>query len=147
MDEQNMPFPKKAERAFEWNFNTLLQLLTIVVMLGGGWTVWVNLRRDVIELQGWRAELESDLKDRRGAVEGSIARLGTQAGSLDDRLDQQEAMTIRLSDRLSANEARSQEFAQTLRELQASINEQSGDLKVIRSWIERQERNAQRRQP
>lgn len=145
MDEQNMPFPKKAERAFEWNFNTLLQLLTIVVMLGGGWTVWVNLRRDVIELQGWRAELESDRKDRRGAVEGSIARLGAQAGSLDDRLDQQEAMTIRLSDRLSANEARSQEFAQTLRELQASINEQSGDLKVIRSWIERQERNSQGR--
>lgn len=135
-----MHFPRKSERAFEWNFNTLLQLLSILVMLLGGWTIWVNLRRDVVELQEWKTSLIVETKERRGQIEANFARVSTQASTLDERLDAQEAAVGRLSDRVSAAEARSAEFAQTLRELQSSINQQSGDLKVILAWIEEQRR-------
>lgn len=136
-----MHFPRKSERAFEWNFNTLLQLLSILVMLLGGWTIWVNLRRDVVELQEWKTNLIVETKERRGQIEANFARVSTQASTLDERLDAQEAAVGRLSDRVSAAEARSAEFAQTLRELQSSINQQSGDLKVILAWIEEQRRH------
>lgn len=140
-----MHFPRKSERAFEWNFNTLLQLLSILVMLLGGWTIWVNLRRDVVEIQEWKTNLIVETKERRGQIEANFARVSTQASTLDERLDAQEAAVGRLSDRVSAAEARSAEFAQTLRELQSSINQQSGDLKVILAWIEEQRRHKETR--
>lgn len=139
-EDMTMHFPKKADRAFDWNINTLLALVTLIGMLFTAAGYWFGVRNDVAYIVDWKKEIEGEMKERRGVVEGAIARAVTQTATLDDRVDQHDALIARLSDRLSANEARSAEFAQSLRELQASINEQSGDLKVIRAWIEEQRR-------
>lgn len=139
----------RAEKAFEWNLNTIIQLFTLAGVLVTGGVAWNNTRRDIGEIKSWISDHEAEGRDRRGQNEAGLARLGTSVGGLDDRLDTQEAQSTRLSDRVSATEARSAEFAQTLRELQSSINEQGTDLKVILSWIDEQRRQdsaAQRRQ-
>ena len=139
----------RADKAFEWNLNTLIQLVTLAGVLVTGGVAWNNTRRDIIEVKSWISDHEAEGRDRRAQNEAGIARLGTSVSGLDDRLDTQEAQSTRLSDRISAAEARGAEFAQTLRELQASINEQGTDLKVILSWIDEQRRQddaAMRRQ-
>ncbi len=133
----------RAERAWEWNLNTVVQLVGLAMLSITAAGVWFGLRGDVKGLLDWKVEHEAEVKERRGEIEGDLSRLGAQIGSLDERLDGTEALSARLSDRVSATEARSAEFAQTLRELQASINQQSGDLKVILSWIEEQRRQSQ----
>lgn len=133
----------RAERAWEWNLNTVVQLVGLAMLSVTAAGVWFGLRGDVQHLMDWRAEQEAEAKERRGEIEGHLSRLGTQIGGLDDRLDVEEAATARLSDRVSSAETRSAEFAQALREVQASLNEQRGDLKVILSWIEEQRRETQ----
>lgn len=135
---------QRAEKAFEWNLNTIIQLITLAGVLVTGGIAWNDTRRDIAGIKEWIADHETDGRDRRGVVEANIARLGTTVTTLDDRLDTQEAQAARLSDRVSATEARSAEFAQTLRELQASINAQGGDLKVILAWIDEQRRQQEK---
>ena len=135
-----MQFPQKAPGFPQWNLNTIVQLVGLFLIALTAAGVWFGLRDDVSGLFEWKANLEASLKERRGEVEGDFARLGAQIIAMDDRLDTEEATSSRLSDRVSANEARSAEFAQTLRELQSAINQQSGDIRVIRSWIEGQPR-------
>lgn len=138
-ENHHMQLPQRA-KPFEWNLNTVLGLITLgTVIVTGGY--WLNDNdRDIGELQKWRSDHESNVREIRSEISADIARVETQTSTLDDRLDVQEATTSRLSDRVSANEARSAEFAQTLRELQSAINQQSGDIRVIRSWIETQPR-------
>lgn len=138
-----MHLPRRAERPFEWNLNTIISLTTLIgVLVGGGY--WLNDQdRDIADHTKRLDAIEANSKERRGEIESDFGRIGAQIVGLDDRLDTEEATTTRLSDRVSATEARSAEFAQTLRELQASINQQSGDLKVILSWIEEQRRQSQ----
>ena len=88
----------------------------------------------------WRRQHEQDIKERRGANEAALSRLTTQFDTLDERLDDAESLTSRLSDRQAADNARVNELSATLRDLQASIQAQSGDIKVILSWIEEQRR-------
>lgn len=130
----------RAERAFEWNLNTIIQLVTLAGVLVTGGVAWNNTRRDIDGIKEWITSHEAEGRERRGQNEAATARLGTGVSGLDDRLDVQEAQSVRLSDRISAAEARSAEFAQTLRELQSSINQQGSDLKVILSWIDEQRR-------
>ena len=140
MTENHMQFPQKAPGFPQWNLNTLVQLVGLFLIAITAAGVWFGLRGDVQGLKDWKTEHEGEAKDRRGEIEADLARLGTQGATLDDRLDAQEAITSRLSDRVSAGEARRLEDAQTLRELQSAINQQSGDIRVIRSWIESQPR-------
>lgn len=124
----------------EWNLNTILQLITLTGVIVTGAVAWNDTRRDIGSINEWIADHETQQRERRGEIEAGISRVATQTGALDDRLDQQEALAVRLSDRVSAAEARSAEFAVALRELQTAINQQSGDLKVILAWIEEQRR-------
>ena len=140
-EDTGMHFPRKAPNAFTWNFNTILTLVSFVGLLAA---YWFGIRGDVDMLLDWKADTEIAAKERSADVQADFARLNTASNALDERLDQQEALSIRLSDRISAGEARSAEFAQTLRELQSSINQQSGDLKVILAWIDEQRRQQQR---
>lgn len=135
----------KAERAWEWNLNTVVQLIGLaLILLGGGY--WLNdQERDIRALNDWRLEHEAEGKERRGANEAAVSRLGAMVSGLDERLDTAEAASVRLSDRVSATEARSAEFATNLRELQRAINEQGSDLRYIRTWIEDQ-RDEQRQE-
>jgi len=38
-------------RTMEWNLNTVIQLITLVGMIIGGVTIWVDKSRDIEELQ------------------------------------------------------------------------------------------------
>lgn len=138
-----MRLPRRAERPFEWNLNTIISLTTLIgVLVGGGY--WLNDQdRDIADHTKQLDAIEANSKERRGEIESDFGRIGAQIVGLDDRLDGTEALSARLSDRVSATEARSAELAQTLREVQASLNEQRGDLKVILSWIEEQRRQSQ----
>ena len=133
----------RAERAWEWNLNTVVQLVGLAMLSITAAGVWFGLRGDVKGLLDWKIEHEAEIKERRGEIQGDLSRLGAQIKGLDDRLDDEEASSARLSDRVSATEARGAEFAQTLRELQSAINQQGTDLKVILSWIDEQRRQSQ----
>lgn len=142
-ENPHMHLPQRA-RPFEWNLNTILGLVTLVtVILTGGY--WLNDNdRDIAAIQEWIGEHEGVSRERRGEVEGDLSRVATQVVTLDDRLDVEEATVSRISDRVSAAEARSAEVAATIRELQTSINQQSGDLKVILAWIDEQRRQTEK---
>lgn len=131
---------RKAERALEWNLNTIMNAVTLAGVLVTGGVLWNDTRRDIVSVNEWIADHEGEVRERRGSIDAGISRVSAQVTGLDDRLDSQEALTVRLSDRISAAEARSAEFAVALRELQTAINQQSGDLKVILSWVDEQRR-------
>lgn len=141
-ENHNMRFPQRSPGAWEWNLNTIVQLVGLAMLAITAAGVWFGLRSDVQDLMDWRSSQEIATKERRGEIEADLSRLGTQGIALDDRLDAQEVITSRISDRLSAAEARGAEVSQTIRELQSSINAQGGDLKVILAWIEEQRRQA-----
>lgn len=127
---------QRAER-WEWNLNTTIAVaglcLTALGMSVIAAGIWFGLRADVQALKEYRLAHDK-------LAEAAITRGETRAFQLDDRLDQQEALTLRLSDRVSAAETRGTEFAQSLRELQSSINSQSGDIKVILDYVAEQRR-------
>lgn len=116
---------------------SILTLLS-VIFLGGRYSQDVESR--LAEHQKWINQHEATAKDRRGEVEGSIGRVSAIVSQLDDRLDDAEALEGRLSDRVSALEARGVEMLTSQREMQDSLSEQSGDLKVILAWIDEQRR-------
>lgn len=129
--------PIRIAPVWELNFNTLVSIGGAIVI---GASVWFGLRGDVQTLLDWKIEHEDEIKERRAVIDAAFARQTAMTAALDERLDAQEAFGTRMSDRQAANEARSAELAQSLRELQASINQQSRDLSVILSWIDEQRR-------
>lgn len=129
--------PIRIAPVWELNFNTLVSIGGAFII---GASVWFGLRGDVQNLLDWRATHETENKERRAVNDAALARQTAMISALDERLDAQEAFGTRMADRQAANEARSAELAQSLRELQASINQQSRDLSVILSWIDEQRR-------
>lgn len=143
---------QRAPGAFQWNLNTIVSGVTLLMVLlggagtlvGGGYAI-NDVRRDIQAHDAWIAEHEAAIRERRDENQSAIASMRTSLVSVDDRLDAEEAMSTRLSDRQAAADARGAELAAAVRDLQTAINDMSGDLKVIRAWIDEQRR--QERQP
>lgn len=127
---------------WEINLNTIGQFVGLVIIGLTAAGFWFGLQGKVAGLMDWKVEHEAEVKERRASNDASVARLTAMLSGLDERLDAQEALSVRLSDRQAATEARSAELAQTLRELQVAINQQSRDLSVILSWIDEQRRKS-----
>lgn len=104
------------------------------------------LEASTTDLVRWREIREMDVKERRAVYESKIAALETGVKGLDERLDKQENDSGRLSDKQSATDARLSENTQAVRDLQKSINEQGGDIKVIRAYID-EERSHKKENP
>lgn len=162
-----MNLPQKSQDFWSWNFNTLVTLgsfLAMFVALGVTWgiaqtrlvtvmekadeirgalnamgTRTALLEQDNREEKAWRDAHEAVNKERRGEIEASMATSETAIRTLDDRQDQAEAQLALQAERQAAADARWSGIASAVSELQKDINDQGGDLKVIRAWIDRQE--------
>jgi septal ring factor EnvC (AmiA/AmiB activator) len=125
---------------FEWNFNTIISGVTLIaVLLGGAGTLIVggykinDLRRDVEENKERRLENTTNVAANKAMID-----------SLGNRITIVETTLLRLSDRISRTEAQNSNLTQSIGNLQKTIGEQSGDIKVIAAWVEDQRRRQER---
>ena len=117
----------------EWNLNTLLQIISLLTLLSGGIYVWANTTRDIEELQRWRAEHEqynterlAEVKAREGRTEERFRSIESEVRKIDN-----------LSYRIAAAEQSAASTAAAIKDLQALVSAQSGDIKVIREILQR----------
>ena len=121
-----MPIDKR--RLTDWNLNTIIHVVTLITFAAGGVALWVNRSRDVDDLKEWRPEITQEIKElstRVGTVEGLASSLGF---------------------RIQANEQQAAATASAIKDLQTTLNQQSGDIRVVREILQRIEAG-QRRGP
>lgn len=117
-----MELPRRAQK-LEWNLNTVIQVITLLMMCGGGVTIWVNKGRDIEELQKWQARSE----ERFRALETEVRKIDN------------------LAYRVASTEQSSTSTAAAIKEVQGLISQQAGDLKVIKEILQRVEGGQLRR--
>lgn len=124
----------------EWNLNTLIQLVTLVGMVVGGVVIWVDKSRDIEDLQGWRVNHEQLHKDRLVDVKANEARTDEKIKSVEADVRKLTGLTDSLNFRLTTNENATTGIAQTVKDIQQSLSQQSGDLREIKVILERMEK-------
>ena len=140
----HLSLPRRAPK-FEWNLNTIIQLVTLTVMLIGGVAVWVNSRRDIDELKVWRVAHENLHKDRLAEVKGIEAAYAERfrANESDTRkLSSQMENTVY---RVTVLEQSTASVTQAIKDLQSLVSQQSGDLRVMKEILQRIEAQPSRR--
>lgn len=115
-EEKPMELPRRAQK-LEWNLNTIIQLITLAGMIIGMVTIWVNKGRDIEDLQKWRVGIEERLKP-----------IDTEVRKLDN-----------ITYRVTVLEQTNATITSGMKDLQTLINQQSGDLKVMREILQRLE--------
>ena len=140
-DEMQLP---KRDREFRWNLNTIIQLVTLAVMLIGGVAVWVNTRRDVDELVEWKDKHELYHKDRLAEVKTIEAAYNERIRSGEVRDNDFDRKLDNLTYRVTVTEQSAVSITTSFKELQDVVNKQSGDIQVVREILQRME--AQQRQ-
>ena len=131
-----MQFPKR-DRDFKWNLNTIIQLVTLAVMLIGGVTVWVNTQRDVNDLISWRNGHESYHKERLRELKVGDARTEERFRGIEADVRKLTSQSENMTYRLTVVEQSSANVAQSIKELQAQMSQSSGDIKVIKEILQR----------
>lgn len=131
-----MELPKRAAR-LEWNLNTIIQVITLVVMGIGGVTIWVEKSRDIEELQSWRTALEQSQKDRLAEFRERDGRAEERFRGLENEVRKIDNLTYRVT----ITEQSTATITTAIKDLQSVINQQSGDLKVVREILQRLEDN------
>lgn len=132
IEDEAMELPKRAAR-LEWNLNTIIQGVTLLVMGIGGVTIWVEKSRDIEELQSWRMSVEQSQKDR-------LAELRERDGRADERfrvLEGEVRKIDNLTYRVTITEQSTATITTAIKDLQSLLNQQSGDLKVVREILQR----------
>lgn len=124
----------------EWNLNTLIQLVTLVGMIVGGVVIWVDKSRDIEDLQGWRVNHEQLHKERLVDVKANEARNDEKFKSVEADVRKLTGLTDSLNFRLTTNENATTGIAQTVKDIQQSLSQQSGDLREIKVILERMEK-------
>jgi len=124
----------------EWNLNTLIQLVTLVGMVVGGVGIWVNKSRDIEDLQGWRVNHEQLHKERLADVKANEARTDEKFKSVEADVRKLTGLADNLNFRLTTNENATTGIAQTVKDIQQSLSQQSGDLREIKVILERMEK-------
>jgi len=137
-----MRLPPKGK--FEWNLNTLLQLVTLATVIIGGVTIWVNKSRDIEDLQDWRVSHEQVHKDRLIEVKANDARNDEWKKGVESDIRKLNGSVDNLSYRVTANEQATASALETNKEFQTTLNQLGGDMKVVREILQRIEA-AQRR--
>jgi len=122
IEDEAMVLPKRAQK-LEWNLNTVIQVITLLMMCGGGVTIWVNKGRDIEELQKWQARSE----ERFRTLESEVRKIDN------------------LAYRVASTEQSSTSTAAAIKEVQGLISQQAGDLKVIKEILQRVEGGQLRR--
>lgn len=130
----------------EWNLNTLIQLVSLVGMLFGGAAIWINNDRDITDLQDWRKEHEQSIKDRLAERKANDARFDQRLVGLETDLRKQSSIADNLTYRVTTVETQASTMSQTVNEIQKSLSQQSGDLRVIKEILQRLEASSQKRE-
>lgn len=87
-----------------------------------------------------RAGIEATNSAMQTLAQNLNDRIGNVANDFDDRMDSEDSAVTVLTGRMGGAEARNSEISTTLQSLQASVNDQSGNIKVITAWVEEQKR-------
>lgn len=109
-----MELPKRAAK-LEWNFNSILNLITLVGMISGGGWIWANTTRDIEDLQVNTARNEERFRN----IENEVRKIDN------------------LTYRVAQTEQSTSTTATAIKELQSVLSQQSGDLKVVREILQR----------
>ncbi|WP_411507877.1 hypothetical protein [Brucella anthropi] len=123
-EERTMQLPPKGK--IEWNLNTLLQLAQIAFVVIGGVTLWVNQTRDITDLQAWRTEAVADIKN----LKEDVRKVDTKVEGLQYRTTSTEQQVANMN--------------AALKEIQAAVNQQTGDVRLVREILQRLEAGQKR---
>lgn len=119
----------------EWNLNTILQIFSLLSFLAGGIYVWTNTTRDIEELQRWRAGHDQYHKERLAEVKSIEGRTEERFRTIEGEVRKIDNLAFRVA----AAEQSVASTATAIRDLQALVSAQSGDIKVIREILQRLE--------
>lgn len=120
-------------RTMEWNLNTVIQLVSLAVMALGGVTIWVEKSRDIEELQNWRGGHELYHKERLAEVKAMEGRTEERFRTIEGEVRKIDNLAYRIA----AAEQSAASTAAAIKDLQALVSQQSGDIKVIREILQR----------
>lgn len=140
-----MQLPKR-DRDFKWNLNTVIQLVTLALMLIGGVTVWVNTRRDTDDLMAWRTAHELVHKERLAEVKAIEAGMREQLRVGEMKDNEFDRKLDNLTYRVTVAEQSAVTITSSIKDLQAGQNKQGGDIQVVKEILQRMEA-AQRGKP
>lgn len=124
----------------EWNLNTIIQIVTLVGMVGGGIAIWVDKSRDIEDLQAWRTNHEQLHKERLADVKANEARNDEKFKSVEADVRKLTSLTDSLNFRLTTNENATTGIASTVKDIQTQLSQQSGDLREIKVILQRMEK-------
>jgi hypothetical protein len=124
----------------EWNLNTIIQIVTLIGMVGGGIAIWVDKSRDIEDLQGWRTNHEQLHKERLVDVKANEARNDEKFKSVEADVRKLTSLTDSLNFRLTTNENATTGIASTVKDIQTQLSQQSGDLREIKVILQRMEK-------
>lgn len=119
----------------EWNLNTVLQLISLLTFLAGGIYVWTNATRDIEELQRWKAGHDQYHKERLAEVKAIEGRTEERFRSIESEVRKIDGLAFRVA----ATEQSAASTSAAIKDLQALVSAQSGDIKVIREILQRLE--------
>lgn len=134
-----MHLPTRAPK-LEWNLNTIIQIITLLGMIGGGIAIWIDKSRDIEDLQSWRNAHEQVHKDRLGEVkekEGAFnARLdaGEKNGDLTSR------QVDRLESRVAILEQNRDALVKAVQDLQGQLQKIATSQEVSNEILKRLDR-------
>lgn len=127
------------KRKFEWNLNTLISLVTLMGMIFGGVYYWANTVRDLEELKKWQENHDKVTEGRlienrtlRGQTEERLKSIERDATVGDRTQDQIQYRVTVLESSLAIQTQQSQKIDDKLSEL-------SGDVKLVKELLQRQE--------
>lgn len=124
----------------EWNLNTVIQIITLVGMVGGGIAIWVDKSRDIEDLQAWRTNHEQLHKERLADVKANEARNDEKFKSVEADVRKLNSLADSLNFRLTTNENATTGIASTVKDIQTQLSQQSGDLREIKVILQRMEK-------
>lgn len=127
-----MELPRRASK-LEWNLNTIIQIITLVGMCVGGVAIWVDKSRDIEELQAWRTAIEQDRKEKSAEYRASMAKLEERVKGTEKDIGKIDNLQYRLT----VAEQSTATTATAMKELQDSLNDMNGDIRVMREILQR----------
>lgn len=128
----------------EWNLNTIIQLVTLVGMIVGGVTIWVDKSRDIEDLQSWRTGHETLHKEAKADREAAIARFDERIKTLEETKIRRDSQIEALQGKTSALDQALSNTNNTLRDLSNKLNDVVADSRVSREILQRLEASQRR---